>query len=196
MYEKNHDVGGTWLENRYPGCTCDMPSHSYQFTSARNPVWTSFYSKDEELWWYFKDATPKYDIETDMNFKHKVECATWKEESDNWVLDIRRSDGSLLRDSCEILVDDFGILSIWSYPNIPGIHYFEGKLMHSAHGDQSFDLTGKTVAVVGGGCSAVQIVPNIQPIVKTLTPLVRSPVWVTTDFGAKYTRPDGTNFGH
>jgi cation diffusion facilitator CzcD-associated flavoprotein CzcO len=196
IYEKNHDVGGTWLENRYPGCMCDIPSHSYQFTWARNSRWTSFYSKAEEIWQYFKDTAVKYGLEKYIKFEHKVECATWNEENGVWDLEIRTPDGSLIRDSCEVLVNGTGILNSWSLPNIPGVHDYEGKLMHSAHWDQSFDLTDKTVAVIGGGFSAVQVIPNIQPIVKKLIPFLRSPVWVTTGFGAQYAGPNGTNFSY
>ena len=194
IYEKNNDVGGTWLENRYPGCTCDIPSHSYQFTWARNPNWSTFYAKAPEIWQYFKDTAQKHNLEQYVKFEHKVECATWNEEKGLWELDIRAADGSLVQDSCEILVNGSGILNTWNFPNIPGIHDFEGKLMHSAHWDQTYDLKDKTVAVIGGGSSAVQIVPNIQPIVKKLIPFLRSPVWVTTGLGAQYAGPNGTNF--
>lgn len=84
--------------------------------------------------------------------------------------------------------------SSWRYPNIPGIEKFQGKLMHSANWDSEYDLTGKTVAVIGGGSSAVQIIPSIQPIVKKLIPYLRSPVWITAGFGAKYAAPGGENF--
>jgi len=80
----------------------------------------------------------------------------------------------------------------WKYPDIPGIMDFKGKLMHSAARDESYDLTGKTVAIIGGGSSAVQVIPSIQPRVKKLIPYLRSPVWITAGFGAKYA--GGVNF--
>ena len=88
----------------------------------------------------------------------------------------------------------FGERSAWRYPNIPGIDRFQGKLMHSAAWDAEYDLGGKTVAVVGGGSSAVQIIPALQPKVKKLIPYLRSPVWITAGFGAKYAAPGGENF--
>jgi cation diffusion facilitator CzcD-associated flavoprotein CzcO len=194
IYEKNESVGGTWLENRYPGCTCDIPAHSYQFSWSRNPNWSTFYAKAEEIWQYFEDTAVKFDLKKFIKFRHRVECATWNEGHGVWDLEIRGADGTIFTDSCEILVNGSGILNVWSYPNIPGIDTFEGKLMHSAHWDQTYDLAGKTVAVIGGGSSAVQIVPNIQPKVKKLIPFLRSPVWVTTGFGAQYAGPNGTNF--
>lgn len=193
IYDRNSDVGGTWLENRYPGCTCDIPSHSYQFTWARNPSWSSFYSPSEEIWEYMKGVAVKYDLEKYMQLNTKVETAEWDEESGQWQLDLVGPEGPF-SDWCDILISASGLLNSWKYPAIPGLDTFKGKLMHSARWDNSFDLTGKTVAVIGGGSSAVQIVPSIQPQVGKMFAFLRSPVWITTGFGAKYAGPGGTNF--
>ncbi len=123
------------------------------------------------------------------------------------------SDGTRSSDTCEVLVNGSGVLNSWKYPKIPGISDFAGKLMHSATWDPKVDLKGKTVAVIGGGSSAVQIVPQIQPselcsicpcitefthsfktVVGKLIPFLRSSVWITTGFGAKFAGPGGTNF--
>ncbi|KPI40796.1 putative sterigmatocystin biosynthesis monooxygenase stcW [Cyphellophora attinorum] len=194
IYEKNHDVGGTWLENRYPGCTCDIPSHSYQFTWHRNPKWSHFYSSSPEIWQYFKDVSTTYNLEKYVQFKTSVDSATWDEESGKWTLSVLGPDGKVFSDTCDILISGSGVLNSWKYPAIPGLEIFQGKLMHSAKWDDSYDLTNKRVAVIGGGSSAVQIIPSIQPKVKKLIPFLRSPVWVTTGFGAKYAGPGGTNF--
>ena len=84
IYEKNADVGGTWLENRYPGCTCDIPSHSYQFTWHRNPNWSHYYSSSTEIWQYFKDIATTYDLEKYVKLNTSVESATWNEETGKW----------------------------------------------------------------------------------------------------------------
>lgn len=194
IYEKNSDIGGTWLENRYPGCTCDIPSHSYQFTWARNPNWSAYYAKSEEIWQYFKDVATKYDLEKYVQFKTTVESATWDEAAGQWRLRILTPEGTHEDDTCDVLISASGVLNSWKYPQIPGIELFKGKLMHSAKWDNSYDLTGKTVAVVGGGSSAVQVIPNIQPTVGKLFAFLRSPVWITTGFGAKFAGPGGTNF--
>src|SRR6202000_417487 len=81
IYEKNADVGGTWLENRYPGCTCDIPSHSYQFSFWRKSNWKSYYSGAEEIWQYLKDFAVKNDLEKFVHFEHRIEQARWDEES-------------------------------------------------------------------------------------------------------------------
>ncbi|KAJ9501902.1 hypothetical protein H2202_002864 [Exophiala xenobiotica] len=194
IYEKNHDLGGTWLENRYPGCTCDIPSHSYQFSWARNPNWSEYYSSSKEIWQYFKDTATKFDLEKDVKYNHKVESAAWDEESGRWNLTLTGPDGSMFTDSAEILVNGGGILNSWKYPNVPGIDTFKGKIMHSARWDGEYDFEGKTVAVIGGGSSAVQITPQLQKVAKKVIPFLRSPVWITTGFGAKYAGPNGTNF--
>jgi cation diffusion facilitator CzcD-associated flavoprotein CzcO len=194
VYEKNADVGGTWLENRYPGCTCDIPSHSYQFTWARNPNWSSYYSTSPEIWQYFKDIAVKYDLEKYVQFNTTVESATWDEETGHWNVKVLTPAGTHEDDWCDILISGSGVLNSWKYPDIPGLDLFKGKLMHSAAWDSTYDLTGKTVAVIGGGSSAVQIIPSIQPQVSKLVAFLRSPVWVTTGFGAKHAGPGGTNF--
>jgi cation diffusion facilitator CzcD-associated flavoprotein CzcO len=110
IYEKNNDIGGTWLENRYPGCTCDIPSHSYQFTWAQNPNWSRYYSGSEEIWQYLKDVATKYDLEKYVKFQTTVQSATWDEESGLWRLRILSPDGTSFEDTCTILVNGSGVL--------------------------------------------------------------------------------------
>lgn len=110
IYEKNADVGGTWLENRYPGCTCDIPSHSYQFTWARNPNWSAYYSSSKEIWQYFKDVATKFDLEKYVKLNTTVESATWNEEKGQWILSLIDADGKQFQDYCEVLVNGSGVL--------------------------------------------------------------------------------------
>lgn len=193
IYEKNADVGGTWLENRYPGCTCDIPSHSYQFRWARKENWSSYYSPSQEIWQYFKDISDRFSLDRFIQFKSAVQSAKWTEEQGKWHLLIEGPDG-VFSDSCDILISASGVLNSWKYPKIPGLENFKGNLMHSATWDDSYDLSDKKVAVIGGGSSAVQIIPSIQPKVQKLTAFLRSPVWITTGFGAGHSGPGGTNF--
>ena len=129
-----------------------------------------------------------------MKFNTTVESATWDEESGQWKLKLLKPDGSHFDDYCDVMFNCSGVLNSWKFPDIPGMDLFRGKLMHSAKWDHDYDLTGKKVAVIGGGSSAVQIIPSIQPKVSKLYAFLRSPVWVTTGFGAKYAGPGGTNF--
>ena len=110
IYEKNSDIGGTWLENRYPGCTCDIPSHSYQFPWARNPGWSQYYAGSPEIWQYFKDIATKFDLERYIKFEHTVTEARWNEDDGVWELSITAADGSTVTDRCEILVNGSGVL--------------------------------------------------------------------------------------
>ncbi|KAL4783776.1 FAD/NAD(P)-binding domain-containing protein [Aspergillus varians] len=196
VYEKNSEIGGCWLANRYPGCACDIPSHSYQYTWARNPRWSQYYSSSTEIWQYFKDVATKFNIEKHVQFNTTVESATWDEDSGTYKLRLLNPEGSHVDDWCDLLISASGLLHSWKYPNIPGLDIFQGKLMHSAQWDDSFDLTGKTVAVIGGGSSAVQVIPNIQPTVGKLVAFIRSPTWITTGFAAKHAAPGGTNFAY
>lgn len=175
IYEKNADIGGTWLENRYPGCMCDIPSHSYQFTWERNPSWSAYYSSSEEIWQYFKDVATKYDLEKYVQLNTKVKHAVWDEEAGKWNLTVNGPNGQF-EDSCDILISASGVLNSWKYPDIPGLDTFQGKLMHSAKSENDYDLKGKTIAVIGGGSSAVQIIPSIQPDATKLAAFLRSPV--------------------
>jgi cation diffusion facilitator CzcD-associated flavoprotein CzcO len=161
-----------------------------QFTWARNPNWSRYYSSSEEIWQYFKDISVKYDLERYIRLNTTVESATWNEPKGKWKLSLLGPDGSHFEDSCDILINGSGVLkfvsllilglatgrleelyvlttvgnnSSWKFPKIPGLDLYQGKLMHSAKWDSKHDLTGKTVAVVGGGSSAVQIIPSIQP---------------------------------
>ncbi|KAI3573497.1 hypothetical protein IWW34DRAFT_837550 [Fusarium oxysporum f. sp. albedinis] len=194
VYEKNHDIGGAWLENRYPGCACDVPSHSYQFPWNPNPEWSSYYSPATEIWQYFKDTVAKFDLEKYMRFNHKVLSATWDDDKAKWLCEVQRPDGTLFVDEADILLGSNGLLNKWKWPDIPGRDTFKGILMHSAAWDTEVDLQGKVVAVIGAGSSGIQIVPNIRPVVKHLKNFVRSPIWLTSGFAPRFAGPDGNNF--
>jgi len=110
IYEKNDDVGGTWLENRYPGCTCDIPSHSYQWSFARSSEWTSYYSSAEEIWRYMKKWAVETGIEKHVAFKHKVQQAKWIGEESIWEVKVTRPDGTTFVDRAEVLASCHGVL--------------------------------------------------------------------------------------
>ncbi len=110
IYEKNNDIGGTWLENRYPGCTCDIPSHSYQWSFWRNPKWSSYYAGAEEIWRYLKDWAVVHDLERHVAFEHRIMGAKWNEGEGVWDVTVRRPDGEVFVDKGEILADCHGVL--------------------------------------------------------------------------------------
>ncbi|KAK5043605.1 hypothetical protein LTR84_011365 [Exophiala bonariae] len=205
IYEKNADIGGTWLENRYPGCACDIPSVSYQFTWARNPKWSKYYSGSAEIWQYLNDIVEKYGLKSYMKFNHTVVSATWNNDDGLWNVRIRDSEGVDILDTCDVLINGSGHLKQvklgwiprscnWQWPDIKGLHSFKGILQHSAHYDEGLDLNDKRVAVIGMGSSGIQITSDLGPKVKKLYTWIRSPTWVTAGFAQKYAGPTGGNF--
>ncbi|KAK5059907.1 hypothetical protein LTR84_009790 [Exophiala bonariae] len=194
IYEKNSDVGGTWLENRYPGCACDIPSASYQFTWARNPNWSQYYSESPEIWQYFKDVTVNHGLMKYIKLQHKIVSATWNNEQGVWEVRVQSPDGSEFTDTCHVLINGGGVLNNWKWPDIEGLHSFKGRLVHSANYDTTIDLNGKRVAVIGIGSSGIQITSNIASRVKQLYTWVKTPTWITAGFAQKFAGPNGGNF--
>jgi cation diffusion facilitator CzcD-associated flavoprotein CzcO len=194
-YEKNTDIGGTWLENRYPGCACDIPSVNYQF-SWKIKLWSHYYSYAPEIWEYLKS------IERENNFiskyvklQHRIEHVEWDGEAGVWRLKVRNLEtDQVADDSAEFFINAGGVLNNWKWPEIPGLHDFKGKLMHTAHYDESYDLSNKRVAVIGAGSSGVQVVAAIQKRVKSLYHWIRSPIWITAGFAQTWAGKNGANF--
>jgi len=194
-YEKNGDVGGTWLENRYPGCACDIPSVNYQYSWKIQP-WSHYYSYAPEIWQYLKDIEVENGfISKYIKLRHQIEHVEWDDEAGVWRLKIRDLEkDEVIEDSGEFFINAGGVLNSWKMPDIPGIGSFRGKLMHSANYEEGYDLTGKRVAVVGAGSSGVQIVAAIQKKVDKLYHWIRSPIWITAGFAQTWAAKNGANF--
>ncbi|KAF2008609.1 putative dimethylaniline monooxygenase [Aaosphaeria arxii CBS 175.79] len=195
-YEKNPSVGGTWYENRYPGCGCDIPSVNYQLSWAPSPDWPSFYSSAGDILAYFKGVVEKYNLMQYIKLNHQVVGATWNEQEQRWHVKIQRGDdlNDVIEDSADVFINASGVLNKWKWPAIKGRETFQGPMLHSANWDDSIELKGKRVGVIGSGSSAVQIVPNIQPIVGDMKCFIRSPGWVTAGFGQRFAGKGGANF--
>ncbi|KAF7527649.1 hypothetical protein PCG10_002613 [Penicillium crustosum] len=195
IYEKNPEVGGTWFENRYPGVACDIPSHNYQFTWAKNPHWKRFYSYGDEILQYFKDVADRFDLRKYFVFNHQVTRAEWNDDMGLWEVEVLNlTNGATFIDRGEIFINNGGLLNNWRWPEIEGLEDFEGIKCHTASWDDSIDYKGKRVAVVGTGSSGVQVIPCIAPDVAQLYTWIRSPTWITAGFAQKYAGPGGTNF--
>jgi cation diffusion facilitator CzcD-associated flavoprotein CzcO len=160
IYEKNDDVGGTWLENKYPGCSCDVPAHIYTYSFEPKTDWSMYYAGSDEIQEYFKGVVMKYGVLKYIKFNHLVVAARWNDHTGLWNLEIETDEGNIIKDDCNILLNATGILNAWKWPNIPGLHDFKGKLLHTAKYDRSWDLKGKNVALLGNGSSAIQVVPT------------------------------------
>ncbi|KAF2397971.1 FAD/NAD(P)-binding domain-containing protein [Trichodelitschia bisporula] len=196
-YEKNADIGGTWLENRYPGCACDIPSVNYQF-SWKIRLWSHYYSYSPEIWEYLKQIERENNfIEKYVKLRHRVEYAAFDKAAGLWRFRIRDlASDTVVEDEAEFFVNAGGVLNAWKWPTVPGLHSFKGKLMHSAAYDEGYPLEGKKVAVIGAGSSGVQIVSAIQSKVDRLYHWVRSPIWVTAGFAQRWAGEDGRNFAY
>jgi cation diffusion facilitator CzcD-associated flavoprotein CzcO len=173
VFEKDAGVGGTWWANTYPGCQCDIPSHLYSFSFAPNPDWTRTYPLQPELRDYLRRCAERFGVMDRIHFETEITGAAWDDEASVWRLET--SQGSWTAD---VVIAAPGPLSEPSIPDVPGLDGFEGTAFHTARWDQSHDVTGKRVAVVGTGASAIQVVPEIAEQVEHLTVFQRTPPWV------------------
>ncbi|MGB8994231.1 MAG: NAD(P)/FAD-dependent oxidoreductase, partial [Pseudonocardiaceae bacterium] len=182
VLERAADVGGTWRDNRYPGCACDVPSRLYSFSFELNPSWSRNFSGQQEIWEYLRHCTDSYGVRPHIRFQHEVLDAAWNHPQRRWR--VRTNRGEL---TCDVLITGTGALSEPNIPDIPGLDSFQGTVVHSARWDPDYDLRDRRVAVVGTGASAIQFVPQIAPEVASLTLLQRTAPWVLPrgdrDFG-------------
>ncbi len=177
ILERARDVGGTWRDNSYPGCACDVQSHLYSFSFALNPRWTRYYPRQREIWDYLRRCADDFGVTSRVRFDHDVRSATWDERALRWRVEASRGAFTASK-----LVLATGPLSDPVTPRLRGLERFAGRVFHSAHWDHGYDLAGKHVAVVGTGASAVQFIPEIQPLVKTLHLFQRTAPWVLPRF--------------
>ncbi|NNN33090.1 NAD(P)/FAD-dependent oxidoreductase [Streptomyces sp. S3(2020)] len=173
VLERAGSVGGTWRDNSYPGCACDVPSHLYSFSFAPNPDWPRTFSGQEHIRAYLEHVADVFRLRPHLRFDSEVKMMTWDADRLRW--DIETSSGRL---SADLVVSATGPLSDPKIPDIPGLDSFPGKVFHSARWDHDYDLRGKRVAMIGTGASAIQIVPAIQPLAEKLTLFQRTPPWV------------------
>jgi cation diffusion facilitator CzcD-associated flavoprotein CzcO len=173
VLELADEVGGTWRDNTYPGCQCDIPSHLYSFSFAPNPNWSRLFPTQPEIWDYLRSCADRYGIRPHIRFGHEVQDARWDEAEGFWR--IGTSQGEL---TARVLVSGQGGLSEPQLPDIPGIEDFAGAMFHSARWDHDHDLKGERVAVIGTGASSIQFIPKIQPEVGRLTLFQRTPPWI------------------
>lgn len=173
VIEKADDVGGTWRDNCYPGCRCDVPSHLYSFSFAPNPNWTSSYAAQPEILSYLRQVAAEQKVYPRCHFCTELLDARFDDATARWHVETSR--GTV---RAKVLLAGFGLLSAPSIPAIRGLESFGGTLVHSAAWQEGERFAGKKVAVVGTGASAVQIVPQLQPGVERLHVFQRTPPWV------------------
>jgi len=174
VVERANDVGGTWRDNQYPGCACDIPSVLYSYSFARNPKWTRSYPQQEEIWEYLRFVTDKFDVRRKIRFGTDIVEMRWDEATSTWHS--LTADGTTI--VSRFVVAGLGPLNKPNLPEIPGMERFEGQRWHSQQWRGDVDLTGKRVAVIGTGASAVQLIPQIAPKVEKLVVFQRTPGWI------------------
>lgn len=191
ILERAAAVGGTWRDNTYPGCACDIPSHLYSFSFAPNPGWAYSFSRQPEIWAYLEAVTDRYGLRGHLWLGTEVAEARWDAGLARWQL--RTGRGDLWAD---VVISAAGPLSEPRLPDLPGLAEFPGEVFHSARWDHGARLDGKRVAVVGTGASAVQIVPEIQPAVARLVLFQRTPAWVLPRRDRVITGPEKWVYRH
>jgi len=173
IIERADRVGGTWRENTYPGCGCDVPSSLYSYSFALSSKWSHLFAKQPEILSYLEEVSDNFDITPLIEFNTTLQSATWDESRYLWVLGT--SNGEHL---ARTVVFATGPITESKTPVLPGLESFSGEMFHSAKWNHDYDLTGKRVAVIGTGASAIQFVPQIQPKVKELFVFQRTAPWV------------------
>ncbi|MCG8611720.1 MAG: NAD(P)/FAD-dependent oxidoreductase [Pseudomonadales bacterium] len=173
IIEKASRVGGTWRENTYPGCGCDVPSSLYSYSFALSSKWSHLFARQPEILSYLESVSEEFNIASLIEFDNALENASWDESRHLWVLDTQK--GQYL---AKTVIFATGPITESQIPKLPGLDTFKGEMFHSAKWNHDFDLTGKRVAVIGTGASAIQFIPQIQPKVKELFVFQRTAPWV------------------
>ncbi|HEX5096509.1 MAG TPA: NAD(P)/FAD-dependent oxidoreductase, partial [Acidimicrobiia bacterium] len=173
IYEASLGIGGTWWDNTYPGAEVDVGSQLYCF-SFKPYAWTRTHARQPELQKYLEETVDEFGLRPHLRLGTTVQSATWDDDAHTWS--VLLDDGTV--DVCNVLVSAVGFLNVPRLPAWPGLDEFEGPVFHSARWEHQHDLTGKTVAVVGTGSSATQVVPALQPIAGRLHVYQREPGWI------------------
>ena len=174
ILEKSDDIGGTWYDNRYPGCACDIPSHLYSFSFEASPDWTRMYPGQQEIQDYLKRCIARHELNAKIRLNTRFQEAVWDESAGVWHA--TTADG--MRIQARVLVSGMGALHVPHYPELKGLEHFKGPAFHSSAWDYGVDLAGRNVGVVGTGASAIQFVPQIAPHVGKLYLFQRTPPWI------------------
>ncbi len=182
VLERAREVGGTWRDNTYPGCGCDVPSHLYSFSFAPNPDWSHAYARQPEILAYLRDCARRFGITPHLRFGHDLQAASWDGAEARWRL--QTSAGPL---TASVVLSGHGPLVEPKWPDLPGLEDFAGPRFHSARWDHRVDLRGQRVAVIGTGASAVQFVPEVQRLARHLTVFQRSAPYITPRPDRPYT---------
>jgi cation diffusion facilitator CzcD-associated flavoprotein CzcO len=195
IIERGDDVGGTWRDNTYPGAACDVPSQLYSYSFAPNTEWSMSFSPQPEIHRYLQQVARHWGVTDRIEFRTTVTDVTWDEQTDRWMVSTAGPDGVTTYAARTFILGP-GPLSEPRLPEITGLETFAGEIFHSARWRHDIDLTGKRVAVIGTGASAIQLIPEIQPIVGHLDVYQRSAPWVIPRNEHRYSSVEKAAFRH
>lgn len=193
LFEKNEDFGGTWFENRYPGCGVDTPSLTYTFSRKPND-WSMYFPLRDEIEGYLLDTAREFGLYDKARFRTHVEEARWNTATDQWDVTITTPDGKRETHSADYLFSAVGILNIPKYPQIDGLDEFAGEVYHTSRWPAEADLSGKRVAVIGNGASGMQVAPAIADEVSRMTIFARSKQWAAPFPQFRKKVPEGVRY--
>ena len=193
LFEKNEDFGGTWFENRYPGCGVDTPSLTYTF-SCRPNDWSMYFPLRDEIEGYLLDTAREFGLYDKARFRTHVEEARWNTATDQWDVTITTPDGKRETHSADYLFSAVGILNIPKFPQIDGLDEFAGEVYHTSRWPAEADLSGKRVAVIGNGASGMQVAPAIADEVSRMTIFARSKQWAAPFPQFRKKVPEGVRY--
>ena len=174
VLEQNDRVGGTWAQNTYPGCACDVPVSLYQLSFAQSHSWTRLYPQQAEIQAYAEELVDRFQLRPHIILSNGVERAVWDETTAQWT--ITSKSGDIFE--CDAVIGALGQLNRPFWPDIVGKNDFNGPMMHSAEWDHDIDLTGKRVGVIGSAASAVQLIPEVAKVASHVSVFQRSPNWI------------------
>jgi 4-hydroxyacetophenone monooxygenase len=193
ILEKNATVGGIWRDNRYPGAGVDTPNHLYSYSFAPYD-WSMYFALRDELHAYLEHVTEKFNLRPHIRFNTEVESLNYDNEAQRWAVSVKHTDGARETCTANIVISAVGIFNPIKLPNIKGLDRFAGPCFHTAKWPADLDLTGKRVAMIGNGASAMQTGPEIQNIVKSLTIFQRSAHWVAPNEQFRKPIPEALRF--
>ncbi|MFT5032915.1 MAG: 4-hydroxyacetophenone monooxygenase [Bacteroidia bacterium] len=183
VIEKNPAIGGTWYENRYPGCRVDVQGHSYSYSFEPNHDWSSHYPKAKEIHDYYEHCTDEYRIRDKIRFNTEVESAIYDDTNHRWTVTVVTVEGNREQLEACAVISAVGQLNRPKLPAIEGLQNFAGPVIHSGAWPKGCDLSGQRVAVIGSGASALQIIPEMAKADSTLLVFQRSPAWMFPNLG-------------
>lgn len=177
VIERNDTVGGTWLENRYPGCGVDTPSHLYSYSFAPAD-WPHYFATRDEVFGYLERVATDHDVWPHVEFGSEVVGAGYEPHRQRWAVQVRDAAGRVRTEHADVVISAVGAFNKPRTPDLPGLADFRGAVAHTARWPDGLDLTGRRVAVIGNGASAMQLVPAVADEAKSVTVFQRSPQWV------------------